>query len=94
MKKLSDKVTEITGEKIDHYIDVDFSWFTKVIDALGGVEIQIPENFSDDKYPDNNWWYKTLVFRKWTWNMTKEHFNMLEVGIQQVILIEVWDNNK
>lgn len=72
MKKLSDKVTEITGEKIDHYIDVDFSWFTKVIDALGGVEIQIPENFSDDKYPDNNWWYKTLVFRKWTWNMTWE----------------------
>ncbi len=72
MWKLSQKVEELTGEKIDYYIDVDFSWFTKVIDALGWVEIQIPENFSDDKYPDNNWWYKTLVFRRGTWNMTWE----------------------
>lgn len=72
MEKLWEKITQITGEKIDHYIDVDFSGFTKVIDALGWVEIQIPENFSDDRYPDNNWWYKTLVFRKGTWNMTGE----------------------
>lgn len=72
MKKLSDKITQMTWENIDYYIDVDFSWFTKVIDALGWVDIKIPENFSDDKYPDNNWWYKTLVFRKWTWNMSWE----------------------
>ena len=73
MLALQDKITEITGEKIDYYINVDFNWFTKVIDALWGIEINIPENFVDDQYPDDNWWYRTLVFRKWTWNFNWEN---------------------
>lgn len=70
MKALQNKITQITGEKIDYYVNVDFNWFTKVIDALGWIEINVPNNFVDDKYPDNNWGYRTLVFRKGTWNFS------------------------
>jgi LCP family protein required for cell wall assembly len=70
MKALQKKITQITWEKIDYYVNVDFSWFTKVIDALWGIEINVPNNFVDDKYPDDNWGYRTLVFRKWTWNFS------------------------
>lgn len=68
MLALQNKITQITWEKIDYFINVDFNWFTSVIDALWGIEINVPENFVDDQYPDDNWWYRTLVFRKWTWN--------------------------
>lgn len=68
MQALSQKVTQITGEKVDYFINVDFNGFTKVIDALGWIEITVPKNFVDDKYPDGNWGYRTLVFRKGTWN--------------------------
>lgn len=70
MLALQNKITQITWEKIDYFINVDFNWFTRVIDALWGIEINVPNNFVDDQYPDENWWYKTLVFRKWTWNFS------------------------
>lgn len=70
MIALQEKITQITWEKIDYYVNVDFNWFTKVIDALGWIEINVPNNFVDDQYPDWNWWYRTLVFRKGTWNFT------------------------
>lgn len=70
MKALQEKISQITWEKIDYYLNVDFNWFTKVVDALGWIEINVPNNFVDDQYPDDNWGYRTLVFRKWTWNFS------------------------
>lgn len=67
MNILKRKITEITWEKIDYYINIDFDWFKKIIDTIWWIEITIPEDFIDDKYPDWNWWYRTLVFKKWTW---------------------------
>lgn len=67
MDNLKEKITEMTWEKIDFYINVDFEWFKTIIDTIWWVEINIPENFVDDRYPDWNWWYRTLVFKKWTW---------------------------
>lgn len=67
MIALEDKISEITGEKIDYFVNVDFNWFKTIIDTIWGVEINIPKNFIDEKYPDWNWWYRTLVFKKWTW---------------------------
>ncbi len=67
IKILKKKISQITWEKIDYFINVDFKWFTAIIDTIWGVEITIPSNFIDNKYPDWKWWYKTLVFKKWTW---------------------------
>ncbi|QVQ54396.1 LCP family protein [Spiractinospora alimapuensis] len=42
-------VEQLTGIHIDHYVHMDFSGFKDMVDALGGVEMCIPEPIDDDK---------------------------------------------
>lgn len=64
MKSLEEKVTEITGEPVDKYLNIDFAGFKKFVDVLGGVEIDVPEDLVDYEYPDNNWGYQTFRIKK------------------------------
>lgn len=64
MKYLADKVAEITGQQIDHYAVIDFSGFKKIIDVIGGIQIDVPDDLIDKEYPDDNWGYETLMIRK------------------------------
>jgi len=34
MKKLEEKISEITNEKIDYYVDLDFRGFVKLINSI------------------------------------------------------------
>ncbi len=38
-----------TGLKIDHYAEIGFGGFAKIVDAVGGVEIDIPRDIKDKK---------------------------------------------
>ncbi|MDO4890533.1 MAG: LCP family protein, partial [Coriobacteriaceae bacterium] len=40
------KVEELTGVNIKYYFDVSFSEFTKLVDALGGVDVEVPVEMS------------------------------------------------
>lgn len=62
---LASKVSEITGQTIDHYFVIDFSGFKKVIDLIGGIAIDVPEDLTDREYPDDNWWYEVFTVKKW-----------------------------
>lgn len=42
-------VESMTGIRMDHYIEVDFSGFQKLIDELGGVELATTKDISDPK---------------------------------------------
>lgn len=42
-------VKEITGLPISHYAEVDFWGFIEVVDALGGVTVDVPEDIYDMK---------------------------------------------
>lgn len=44
-------VEEITGQQINYAVVLDFSGFKKIIDVLGGIEIEIDNLFTDEKYP-------------------------------------------
>ncbi len=44
-------VQENLGIPIDYYVRVNFDAFEKIIDAIGGVEICVPEVIDDPKYP-------------------------------------------
>jgi anionic cell wall polymer biosynthesis LytR-Cps2A-Psr (LCP) family protein len=44
-------IQNVTGLHIDHYVAADFGGFTKIIDNLGGVSVQVPATFSDSFYP-------------------------------------------
>ncbi len=73
MNVLKNKIKQITWEHVDYYINIDFNWFIELIDTIWGITLEIPENFVDYEYPDGNWWYRTLVFRKWTWLFSWEN---------------------
>ncbi|MET7987236.1 LCP family protein [Streptomyces sp. NPDC005281] len=39
----------VTGVRMDHYIEIDFAGFSKLVNALGGVTVTTDENIDDDK---------------------------------------------
>lgn len=44
-------VQNVTGLPINYYIAVDFGGFSKIIDNLGGITVQVPATFDDPFYP-------------------------------------------
>jgi LCP family protein required for cell wall assembly len=40
-------VRDLTGEPVDHYVQVDFAAFIRVVDALGGVRMYVPAPMRD-----------------------------------------------
>ncbi|MFD0691538.1 LCP family protein [Actinomadura fibrosa] len=42
-------IEALTKIHIDHYVEVDFAGFKRVVDALGGVEICVPRRIDDPK---------------------------------------------
>jgi len=69
MKALENKIYEITWEKTDFYIDLDFKGFIQLVDTFWWVEVNVPKQFVDEKYPDWKLGYTTFILRKWTWNL-------------------------
>lgn len=47
----SSTITGITGLSMNNYVAVSFAQFTKMIDNLGGVAINVPTSFTDNLYP-------------------------------------------
>lgn len=42
---------KIVGQPIHYGVVIDFSGFTKIIDEVGGVEVDVERGFVDEKYP-------------------------------------------
>lgn len=57
---LTQKVAEIMGQPIHHYIIIDFSGFQSIVDALGGVEVDVPKAIYDNQYPNSTWGYQVF----------------------------------
>ncbi len=53
LKKISTKtiVSKVTGLPIDGYVSVNFAGFTKAIDILDGIDVEIKRSFTDPEYP-------------------------------------------
>lgn len=53
MSELTDAVGELLGFPIDHYVHIDTTIFVELIDALDGVDFNVPVHMSyDDPYQD------------------------------------------
>jgi len=61
IKTLQDKITEITGISFDYYAEVDFAGFVKVVDKVGGVEVDVTEAIDDQYYPGPNHSYQRFT---------------------------------
>ena len=51
VKKLKDEVSDLMGFEVDNYVVVNLKAFEELIDAIGGVTIDVPRNMNyDDPY--------------------------------------------
>lgn len=62
---LMDKVGEIVGKEITHYVLIDFDGFRRLIDAVGGIDIDVPKRLYDASYPTRNYWYTVVDIPQW-----------------------------
>jgi polyisoprenyl-teichoic acid--peptidoglycan teichoic acid transferase len=44
-------VANVTGQPVDYWIAVDFKAFRQVVDAVGGIELTIPQPLDDPYFP-------------------------------------------
>jgi len=49
------------GIPIHYYVRINFVGFERVIDTIGGVDIDVEEEINDPKFPDNNYGYDPLL---------------------------------
>lgn len=76
-------VTEIVGQPIDYTAVISFDGFIRVIDTLGGIEVDVERDFTDPKYPikgkeDDNCGGDPDVNCRWEYVSFKkglQHFN-------------------
>jgi LCP family protein required for cell wall assembly len=58
---LAKKTVQYTlGIPIHYYVRINFEGFEKLIDAIGGIQIDVKSAIHDEKYPDNNFGYMTV----------------------------------
>lgn len=57
---LTDTIKDITGQDIHYYFVLDFEGFIKIIDILGGINIDVPRHIKDARYPGPGYSYETF----------------------------------
>lgn len=62
IKLVRETVERNFGLPIHHHVLVDFDCFRGVIDAAGGVRVEVPRRIVDPRYPTPDYGYKTVVF--------------------------------
>ncbi|NJD29890.1 MAG: LytR family transcriptional regulator, partial [Chloroflexi bacterium] len=50
MRALEDAAGALLGIPIQHYVKIDFSGFVKLVDAVGGVDVNVKNGFEDPTY--------------------------------------------
>lgn len=55
-------LSSITGAPISYAAVINFGGFEKLIDAFGGVSVEVPHTFVDHTYPDGRGGVKTVSF--------------------------------
>lgn len=54
MDSLLDAISKISGQKVTQYISIDFDGIRWLVDAFGGVPVQVKTTFTDNTFPNNN----------------------------------------
>lgn len=72
----SKAISEVLQEPINYYVRIDFEGFKRVIDEIGGVEINVENSFDDYTYPaygqeDNPNYYARFEHLRFTAGPTK-----------------------
>lgn len=63
LEYLAEEIGNKLGIEIHHTVKVDFIAFTRAVDILGGVDVDIPYDIEDYEYPDSNFGFEPFVIR-------------------------------
>jgi LCP family protein required for cell wall assembly len=55
-------VSKLLGTPIDYVVRVDFDGFVGAIDAIGGINVDVPEELYDPEYPTMDYGYRVAHF--------------------------------
>lgn len=50
-QNVGNPIKDVTGLPINYFVSVDFGGFSKLIDNLGGITVDVPKAFDDNFYP-------------------------------------------
>lgn len=48
-------VESLVGFELDYFVTVDFEGFRAIVDAMGGITVNVPDAIDDPEYPDYNY---------------------------------------
>jgi polyisoprenyl-teichoic acid--peptidoglycan teichoic acid transferase len=51
------------GIRVHDYVAIDFNTFTTIVDAIGGIDFDVPYAISDTSYPDMNYGYDPFYIK-------------------------------
>lgn len=57
-------VETITGLPIHYSFVIDYDGFVQIVDALGGINVTVPQDFDDPRYPGPNYSYEHFTLTK------------------------------
>lgn len=60
------------GVDVHHYVRLDLIGFVRIVDAMGGLDINVPEAVFDDAYPTYDYGTTTVYFEPGQQHMTGE----------------------
>ena len=63
-KMITDYISNISGLPIHYYAQLDFEGFERIIDSVGGIEVDVKNSFYDSNYPTENFGYQKISFTK------------------------------
>ncbi|MCD4756559.1 LCP family protein [bacterium] len=61
MPRLCEVITKVTGQEIQYNAMIDYKGFVELIDAIGGIDVNVENSFTDYMYP-SGFGYKTVRF--------------------------------
>ncbi|MBD3244695.1 MAG: hypothetical protein GF335_01745 [Candidatus Moranbacteria bacterium] len=60
IKYMNRVIKRITGQQAHYFILIDFKGFEKLIDEIGGIDVNVKKDIVDKKYPGPNYSYQTF----------------------------------
>jgi len=60
LKQLATEIGDALGVDMHHAVKVDFTAFEDVVDAIGGMDVTVPETIHDTEFPGPNYTYQTF----------------------------------
>lgn len=63
LQELAREIGNVIDLDLHYVIKVNFSAFTQAVDALGGVDLEVPYDINDQEYPNENFGYEPFVLQ-------------------------------